>query len=70
MSKSTKVLLKQGIALTGKSDSTLRRDMKSGKVSYEKDDRGKVHFDTAELARAYGELQPLDTPTTYPVNNL
>ena len=26
--------------------------------------------DDPELARAYGELQPLDTPTTYPVNNL
>ena len=66
MSKSTKVSLKQAIQMTGKSDSTLRRDMKAGKVSYEKDDRGKVHFDVAELQRAYGELQPLDTPNEQP----
>ena len=36
--------------------------MKAGKVSYEKDDRGKVHFDKAELIRVYGEFQS-DTPT-------
>ena len=52
--------------MTGKSDSTLRRDMRSGRVSFTKNDRGKVHFGIAELQRAYGELQPLDTPTDTP----
>ena len=60
------VTIKQAMQLTGKSDSTLRRDMRAGKVSYTKDDKGKVLFDTAELARAYGELKPLDTPTDTP----
>ena len=43
-----------------KSDSTLRRDMQTGKVSYTKDDNGKVLFDTVELARAYGKLNMPD----------
>ena len=55
------VTIKQAMELTGKSDSTLRRDMWAGKVSYTKDDKGKMLFDIAELSRAYGELKPLNT---------
>ena len=62
------VAIKQAMSLTGKSDSTLRRDMRAGKVSYTKDDKGKVQFDTAELARAYGELNIPDTPTEQSMN--
>ena len=64
--KATKVSIKEAMALTGKSDSTLRRDMRAGKVSYTKDDKGKGLFDIAELQRAYGELKPLDTPSEHP----
>jgi hypothetical protein len=38
----SKITIKQAMQLTGKSDSTLRRDMRAGKVSYTKDDKGKV----------------------------
>ena len=62
------VTIKQAMALTGKSDSTLRRDMRAGKVSYTKDDKGKVLFDTAELARAYGKLNQTDIPNEQSVN--
>ena len=62
------VTIKQATALTGKSDSTIRRDMRAGKVSYTKDDKGKVLFDTAELARAYGELNTPDIPTDNTMN--
>ena len=62
------VTIKQAMALTGLSDSTIRRDMRKGKVSYTKDDKGKVLFDTAELTRAYGELQQPDTPTDQSMN--
>ena len=62
----SKITIKQAVQMTGKSDSTIRRDMRAGKVSYTKNDKGKVFFDTAELARAYGELQPLDTPNEQP----
>ena len=38
------------------SESTLRRDIKAGKVSFEKDSRGHKRFHPAELQRAYGDL--------------
>ena len=59
----SKVSLKEAIDLTGKSESTIRRDMRSGKVSYTKTENGRVNFDTAELTRFYGELKPVDTAT-------
>ena len=43
--------------MTGKSESTIRRDVKKGKVSAERDARGHLQFDVAELQRAYGELK-------------
>ena len=52
-----KVSLQQAVKMTGKSESTLRRDQKKGKVSAERDDRGHLNFDIAELQRAYGELK-------------
>ena len=52
-----KVSLQQAVKMTGKSESTLRRDIKKGKVSAERDDRGHLKFDQAELRRVYGELK-------------
>ena len=52
-----KVSLQQAVKMTGKSESTLRRDVKKGKVSAERDDRKHLRFDIAELQRAYGELK-------------
>ena len=49
--------LQQAIKMTGKSESTLRRDVKKGKVSAERDHRGHLKFDQAELMRVYGELK-------------
>ena len=43
--------------MTGKSESTLRRDVKKGKVSAVRDDRGHMRFDVAELQRVYGKLK-------------
>ena len=51
------VSLQQAVKMTGKSESTIRRDVKSGKVSAERDRRGHIRFDAAELARVYGELK-------------
>lgn len=62
------VTIKEAMALTGLSDSTLRRDMRKGKVSYTKDNNSKVLFDTAELARAYGELKSPDIPAEQSMN--
>ena len=60
---STKLTIKEAIQRIGKSESPIRRDMRSGKVSYSKSENGRVQFDTAELQRVYGELKPVDTAT-------
>ena len=52
-----KVSLQQAGKMTGKSESTLRRDVKKGKVSAGRDDRRHLRFDISELQRAYGELK-------------
>ena len=52
-----KVSLQTAVKMTGKSESTLRRDVKKGKVSAERDDRRHLKFDRAELQRVYGELK-------------
>ena len=52
-----KVSLQQAVKMTEKSESTLRRDVKKGKVSAGRDDRGHMRFDVAELQRVYGELK-------------
>ena len=45
------------VKMTEKSESTLRRDVKKGKVSATRDARGHLKFDVSELQRAYGELK-------------
>ena len=52
-----KVSLQTAVKMTEKSESTLRRDVKKGKVSAERDARGHLKFDPAELRRVYGELK-------------
>ena len=56
-----KVSLQTAVKMTGKSESTLRRHIKSGKVSAERNDRGHLKFDIAELQRVYGELKSTGT---------
>ena len=61
-----KVSLQTAVKMTGKSESTLRRDVKKGKVSAERDDKRHLKFDQAELRRVYGELKTAgeDTQST------
>ena len=74
-----RLTIKEAVAIAPVSESTLRRDIKSGKVSSEKDERGRRRIDTAELARVYGQLRQsthandtqmnaVDTPDNSPVN--
>lgn len=49
--------LKETVKLTGRSRRSLYRDMAKGLVSYGLDVSGSRQFDTAELIRAYGELE-------------
>lgn len=52
------ITISEAVGLTGVSESTIRRDIKSGKVSSEKDEKGHRKIDTAELHRVYGNLTP------------
>ena len=51
---STKLTLTEAVKVIPVSESTLRRDMKSGKVSFETDAKGRKQVDVAELTRVYG----------------
>ena len=53
-----KVTISDAVGLTGVSESKIRRDIKSGKVFSEKDEKGHRRIDTAELDRVYGNLTP------------
>lgn len=53
-----KISISEAVGMTGVSESTIRRDIKSGKVSSEKDEKGHRRIDTAELQRVYGDLTP------------
>ena len=55
---STKLTVKEAVEVIPVSESTLRRDLKSGKVSSEKDLQGRRRIDASELSRVYGELKP------------
>ena len=54
---STKLTIKEAVEVIPVSESSLRRDIKSGKVSSEKDLQGRRRIDVSELTRVYGELK-------------
>ena len=58
----TKLSIKDAVQRLPVSESTLRRDMKNGKVSSEKDPQGRRWIDAAELTRVYGERKSSNTP--------
>ena len=75
-----RITIKEAVAISPVSESTLRRDIKSGKVSSEKDERGRRRIDTSELVRVYGqlthstqandqEMNAVDTPDNRPENS-
>ena len=53
-----KITISEAVGMTGVSESTIRRDIKSGKVSSEKDTKGHRRIDTAELQRVYQRTPP------------
>ena len=60
------VSISEAVGLTGVSESTIRRDIKSGKVSSDKDEKGHRRIDTAELHRAYGITPPPESQKAEP----
>lgn len=61
-----KVTISEAVGMTGVSESTIRRDIKSGKVSSEKDEKGHRRIDIAELQRVYNLTPPPDSQMTAP----
>ena len=57
---STKLTIKEAVEVIPVSESSLRRDIKSGKVSSEKDLQGRRRIDASELTRVYGELKTIN----------
>ena len=57
----SKLTLTEAVKHIPVSESTLRRDTKSGKVSFETDEKGRKRFDAAELRRVYGHLKDAES---------
>ena len=53
----SKITIIEAVKLIPVSEATLRRNIASGKLSSEKDARGRRVIDVSELQRAYGELE-------------
>ena len=62
----SKITFNEAVNIIPVSESTLRRHMRSGKVSSEKDHSGRNLFDTAELIRVYGDLKINGNPPPSP----
>ena len=67
----SKITFSEAVNIIPVSESTLRRHMRSGKVSSEKDHSGRHLFDTAELARVYVNLKINGNPplSSEPIND-
>ena len=58
-----KLNMTEAVKVIPVSESTLRRDVKSGKVSCEMDEKGRKQFDVSELTRVYGLLTEAEPAT-------
>ena len=52
---STKLTIKEAVEIIPVSESSLRRAIKTGEISSEKDRQGRRRIDVSELARVYGQ---------------
>ena len=53
----SKLTITEAVKVISVSESTLRRDLKSGKVSFETDAKNRKQIDVSELTRVYGQLK-------------
>ena len=53
----SKLTITEAVKIIPVSESTLRRDLKSGKVSFETDAKNRKQIDVSELTRVYGQLK-------------
>ena len=53
----SKLTITEAVKILPVSESTLRRGLKSGKVSFEKDQKGRKQIQVSELERVYEQLK-------------
>ena len=53
----SKLSITEAVKIIPVSESTLRRDLKSGKLSFDTDAKGRKQIDVSELTRVYGPLK-------------
>ena len=53
----SKLSITEAVKVIPVSESTLRRDLKSGKISFDTDGKNRKQIDVSELARVYGQLK-------------
>ena len=53
----SKLTITEAVKVIPVSESTLRRDLKSGKVSFKTDAKNRKQIDVSELTRVYGQLK-------------
>lgn len=53
----SKLTITEAVKVIPVSESTLRRDLKSGKVSFETDAKNRKQIDVSELTRVYGQIK-------------
>ena len=58
----SKLTITEAVKVIPVSESTLRRDLKSGKVSFDTDPKGRKQIDVSELQRVYGQLNGTQPP--------
>ena len=51
----SKFTLTEAVKVILVSESTFRRDLKAGKISFETDAKGRKQIDVSELTRVYGQ---------------
>ena len=56
----SKLTITEAVKVIPVSESTLRRDLKSGKVSFDTDAKNRKQIDVSELTRVYGQLKSLN----------
>ena len=72
----SKLTITEAVKVIPVSESTLRRDLKSGKVSFKTDAKNRKQIDVSELTRVYGQLkhqngtQPVVSETSEPAEPL
>ena len=65
----SKLTITESVKIIPISESTLRRDLNKGKLSFETDQKGRKQIDISELERVYGQLKENTNGSQPPTEN-